>query len=120
MSAEQADQYLVEEIRSGSEAAWRQLIDRYQGRLLAFARSRIVSIADAEDVVQDTFIGFLQSLLRYDSKRSLHKRRWPAPTFDLYVRRPACQDSEAPESGQRVRGTLPQAYFWNSHGRGRG
>ena len=71
MSAEQADQYLVEEIRDGSEAAWRQLIERYQGRLLAFARSRIVSIADAEDVVQDTFIGFLQSMLRYDAKRSL-------------------------------------------------
>ena len=31
MSAEQADQYLIEEIRSGSEAGWRQLIDRYQG-----------------------------------------------------------------------------------------
>ncbi len=71
MSLDQADQYLVEEIRAGSEAAWRQLIDRYQGRLLAFAKSRIASIADAEDVVQDTFIGFLQSLSRYDPNRSL-------------------------------------------------
>ncbi|MCH8966000.1 MAG: sigma-70 family RNA polymerase sigma factor [Planctomycetes bacterium] len=71
MSAEQADHYLIEEIRGGSEAGWRQLIDRYQGRLQAFAKSRIASIADAEDVVQDTFIGFLQSLSRYDAARSL-------------------------------------------------
>lgn len=68
---DQGDQYLVEQIRAGSESAWRQLIDRYQGRLMAFARSRIASIADAEDVVQDTLIGFLQSLSRYDASRSL-------------------------------------------------
>ncbi len=69
--ADQADQFLVEQIRDGSEIAWKQLIDRYEGRLLAFARSRIASIADAEDTVQDTFIGFLQSLSRYDTARSL-------------------------------------------------
>ena len=71
MSVDQADQYLIEEIRAGSESAWRQLIERYQGRLIAFAKSRIASIADAEDIAQDTFIGFLQSLERYDSSRSL-------------------------------------------------
>lgn len=71
MSAGQADHFLIEEIRAGEEPAWQQLIERFQGRLLAFARSRIASIADAEDVVQDTFIGFLQSLSRYDSNRSL-------------------------------------------------
>lgn len=71
MSVDQADQYLIEEIRAGSESAWRQLIERYQGRLIAFAKSRIASIADAEDIAQDTFIGFLQSLDRYDSGRSL-------------------------------------------------
>lgn len=68
---DQGDQYLVDQIRTGSEPAWRQLIERYQGRLMAFARSRIASIADAEDVVQDTLIGFLQSLSRYDAARSL-------------------------------------------------
>jgi len=71
MAIDQADQYLIEQIRAGDEQAWQQLIDRYQGRLLAFARSRIASIADAEDTVQDSFIGFLQSLERYDANRSL-------------------------------------------------
>jgi RNA polymerase sigma-70 factor (ECF subfamily) len=71
MSIDQADKYLVDEIRTGSERAWQLLIERYQGRLLAFARSRIASLADAEDTVQDAFIGFLQSLGRFDSARSL-------------------------------------------------
>ena len=66
-----ADQFLVEQIRDGSQPAWRQLIERFGGRLLAFARSRIARFADAEDLVQETFIGFAQSLPHYDSGRSL-------------------------------------------------
>lgn len=71
MAVDQADQFLVQQINKGDEQAWQQLIERYQGRLFAFARSRIASIADAEDIVQDAFIGFLQSLQRYDTNRSL-------------------------------------------------
>lgn len=68
---ESADQYLVDEIRRGNEPAWRQLIERYHGRLLAFTRARIASLSDAEDIVQETLVGFLQSLPNYDSSRSL-------------------------------------------------
>lgn len=71
MEPDSADRFLVEEIRRGSESAWRQLIERYQGRLVAFARTRIASLSDAEDLVQDALVGFLQSLGRYDDARSL-------------------------------------------------
>ncbi len=71
MESQNADQYLVEQIRAGDQDAWRQLIERYEGRLTAFARMRTASLADAEDLVQDTFVGFLQSLPYYDSKRAL-------------------------------------------------
>ena len=67
----QADQFLVDEIRQGLESAWRQLIERYQGRLLAFARSRLSRGPDADDAVQEAFVGFLQSLPHYDGSRSL-------------------------------------------------
>jgi RNA polymerase sigma factor (sigma-70 family) len=66
-----ADQFLVEQIRTGDEDAWRQLIGRYEGRLAAFARTRLRSRADVDDAVQETFLGFLQSLDRYDENRSL-------------------------------------------------
>lgn len=71
MDASQADEFLVEQIRRGEQAAWRQFIGRFEGRLQAFARVRLAAHADAEDVVQETFIGFVQSLGYYDAKRSL-------------------------------------------------
>jgi len=71
MEAESADRFLIDGIRAGSEAAWRQLIERYHGRLLAFARARSAGLSDAEDVVQDAFVGFLQSLPNFDATRSV-------------------------------------------------
>lgn len=71
MNPESADEFLIEQIRQGSEPAWRQLIDRFGGRLLAFAKSRVASLSDAEDIVQDTLVGFLQSLAHFDTSRSL-------------------------------------------------
>jgi len=71
METRGADEFLVERIRQGDEAAWRQLIERFQGRLLAFARSRLARFSDAEDLVQETFIGFAQSLTHFDASRSL-------------------------------------------------
>jgi RNA polymerase sigma factor (sigma-70 family) len=71
MEPDRADQFLIEQIRQGSEAAWRQLIARFEGRLLAFARARVAGQADAEDLVQETLVGFVQSLPHYDASREL-------------------------------------------------
>ena len=66
-----ADSLLVEQIRAGNEAAWNELIGRFEGRLLAFVESRLARRDAAEDVVQETLIGFLTSLPNYDPARSL-------------------------------------------------
>lgn len=66
-----ADQLLVQRIRSGEASAWEELIARYEGRLLAFVDTRIRNTATSEDIVQETFVGFLNSLPNYDSNRSL-------------------------------------------------
>jgi RNA polymerase sigma-70 factor (ECF subfamily) len=66
----QADQYLLEQIRQGSADGWAQMVGRYQGRLTAFARSRLGE-ADAEDMVQETFLAFLTNLSAYRSEASL-------------------------------------------------
>ena len=81
---DQADQYLVEQIRGGDSSAWRLLIDRYSGRLLAFARARTASLSDAEDLVQETLIGFLQSLSHYDLSRSLETYLFTILRYKLY------------------------------------
>ena len=61
----------MESIRNGKPDAWNDLIAQYEGRLLAFVESRLRRRAASEDVVQETFIGFLTSLPNYDVRRPL-------------------------------------------------
>ena len=66
MPASEADKELVRQIRAGDESAWSECIRLYEGRLQAFVRSRLGNQATAEDVVQETFIGFLTALPNFD------------------------------------------------------
>ena len=69
--ASEIDSLLIERIRAGDSDAWSDLISRYEGRLLAFVESRIGRRAASEDIVQEAFIGFLNSLPNYDGRRPL-------------------------------------------------
>ncbi len=71
MANTEAEILLIRQVRSGEASAWRLLIERYEGRLTAFVDSRLRDRAASEDVVQETFIGFLTSLPHYDEKRDL-------------------------------------------------
>jgi len=65
------DRTLIRRIRSGDTEAWNDLIARYEGRLLAFVDSRLSNRSASEDIVQEAFIGFLNSLPNYDGGRPL-------------------------------------------------
>ncbi|WP_406694502.1 RNA polymerase sigma factor [Singulisphaera sp. Ch08] len=71
MATTDAEALLVRQVRAGDASAWQQLIERYEGRLLAFVDSRLRDRAASEDVVQETFVGFLTSLPHYDEKRDM-------------------------------------------------
>jgi RNA polymerase sigma-70 factor (ECF subfamily) len=71
MATSETDALLVRQVRAGDAEAWRRLIERFEGRLLAFAESRLHDHAASEDVVQETFVGFLTSLPHYDEKRDM-------------------------------------------------
>jgi RNA polymerase sigma-70 factor (ECF subfamily) len=71
MANSDADILLIRQVRAGDSRAWKQLIERYEGRLLAFVDSRLRDRATSEDVVQETFVGFLTSMPHYDEKRDL-------------------------------------------------
>jgi RNA polymerase sigma-70 factor (ECF subfamily) len=66
-----SDRFLIQQIRQGDGRAWETLIARYEGRLLAFVDRRLHDRAASEDVVQETFVGFLNSLPNYDEGREL-------------------------------------------------
>jgi RNA polymerase sigma factor (sigma-70 family) len=67
----EADRFLIDLIRRGDADGWSQLVARYQGRLLAFARGQLSRKAEAEDMVQETFVMFLQSLRSFKDECSL-------------------------------------------------
>lgn len=90
----------LEQIRGGDRDAWRDFIATYEGRLAAYVRARLDDSATVDDVVQETFLGFLLSLPNYDPSRGFetylfsiasHKltdvlrRRGRRPTVPLMV-----------------------------------
>ena len=70
MSSE-GERLLVQQIRLADRRAWEHLIALYEGRLHAFVNRRLHDHAASEDVVQETFLGFLNSLPNFDEKREL-------------------------------------------------
>jgi RNA polymerase sigma-70 factor (ECF subfamily) len=114
--AASSDQLLVARIRSGEPDAWNELIARFEGRLLAFVEGRIGRRSVGEDVVQETFLGFLNSLPNFEDSRPLesylfsiaaHKltdhlrREGRRPTLPLATG-PSGVDWEPPAGGRAV------------------
>jgi RNA polymerase sigma-70 factor (ECF subfamily) len=77
------DSLLIAQVRSGDSNSWTELVDRFEGRLLAYVDSRLSNRSASEDIVQETFIGFLNSLPNYDSSRSLENYLFSICAFKL-------------------------------------
>src|ERR1043165_878256 len=84
-----SDRPPVHTIRPGDTRAWEDLIARYEGRLIAFVDRRLHDRAASEDVVQETFVGFLHSLPNFDDKRELQTYLFSIASYKLtdYLRR---------------------------------
>jgi len=104
-AASETDQILFKRIRSGDTDAWGDLISRYEGRLLAFVESRIGRRAASEDIVQEAFVGFLNSLPNFDGRRPLESYLFSICAYKLTDhmrregRRPALPLSAGADSG---------------------
>lgn len=112
----QADQLLIRQVRNGDSAAWEQFIACYEGRLLAYTNARLSNRSLSEDIVQETFIGFLTSLPNYDESTPVesflfaiaaHKltdvlrRQGRRPTVPLFA--PTDGDDKSPEPAGSAR-----------------
>lgn len=69
MQTQEAD--LVAALRAGDEAAFASLIDAYYAPLLRLAQHYTRSRAVAEEVVQETWLGVLQGIDRFEGRSSL-------------------------------------------------
>jgi RNA polymerase sigma-70 factor (ECF subfamily) len=103
-SPRDADSLLIDRIRRGEGEAWDELIARYEGRLLAFVESRLGRRGPSEDIVQESFLGFLNSLPNYDGRRPLESYLFSICAYKLTDhlrregRRPAIPLSSASDS----------------------
>jgi len=61
---------LIDALRRHDEAAFVRLVERYQGPLLRLALVYAGSRAVAEDVVQDTWLGVLQGIHKFEGRSS--------------------------------------------------
>jgi len=95
------DVSLVEALRNGDEAAFTSLLDRYHALLVRLATMYVPDRAIAEEVVQETWIGVLRGIHRFEGRSSL--KTW---IFSILTH---C----AKTRGQREGRSIPFSLLWN-------
>ncbi|MGI9539388.1 MAG: RNA polymerase sigma factor [Miltoncostaeaceae bacterium] len=71
VAGEREERELVEALKAGDEAAFATLVDRYHASLVRVARSYVGSEAVAEEVAQDTWVGALNGIDRFEARSSV-------------------------------------------------
>lgn len=66
-----ADAELVAQLQQGSEAAFRTLVARFQGRVYSTAFSLLRSAEEAEDVAQEVFVEVYQTIAQFRGETAL-------------------------------------------------
>ena len=93
------DEQLVEALRRGDEAAFAALVDELNPALLRLAMAHVPSRAVAEEVVQDTWLGVIKGIDRFEGRSAL--RTW---IFQILL-------NNARTKGVREKRVLPFAAF---------
>jgi RNA polymerase sigma-70 factor (ECF subfamily) len=71
LRAVEMDEALLGRLRAGDEGAFVTLVDRYHQPMLRLARSMVSSEAVAEEAVQDTWVGVVRGIERFEGRSSL-------------------------------------------------
>jgi RNA polymerase sigma-70 factor (ECF subfamily) len=95
----QDDAELVAALRDGDEAAFAALVDELNPALTRLALAHVPSRAVAEDVVQDTWLGVINGIDRFEGRSAL--RTW---IFQILL-------NKARTRGKREKRTLPFSFL---------
>ena len=63
-----SDEHLLEQVAAGDAAAFSVLVRRHGSRVLALARHTLGNEADAQDIVQETFVRLWRQAERWESR----------------------------------------------------
>jgi RNA polymerase sigma-70 factor, ECF subfamily len=91
---------LLDDLRNGDEAAFSHVIELYGASLLRVAMMYVPSRAVAEEVVQETWLGLLESLDRFEGRASL--KTW---IFRILL-------NSAKKRGAKERRQIPFSAVW--------
>lgn len=87
----ETDGELLARLRSGDEGAFVTLVSRYNGSLLRLARAYVPSDAVAEEAVQDTWMGVVRGIDRFEERSTF--KTW---LFRILVNRARTAGSREP------------------------
>ena len=65
------DQRIIAGLRAGNETTFTEMVDRYNGSLVRVAMRYVPSRAVAEEVVQDTWIGVIEGIDRFEGRSTI-------------------------------------------------
>jgi RNA polymerase sigma-70 factor (ECF subfamily) len=100
------DAELLERLRGGDEEAFVMLVQRYQMPMLRLARSMVSSESVAEEAVQETWMGVVRGLDRFEGRSSL--KTW---LFHILVNRVrTVRSSENRREGTRGQSVDPARF----------
>ena len=65
----ETDEQIARRVQQGEHNAFGELIERYQEKLLRYARKFLLETDDAQDIVQDVFIKAYENIQSFDTSR---------------------------------------------------
>ena len=119
---ERSDRELVRESRRGDKEAFRELVERYQRKILSVAMGMVHNRDDALELTQETFVKAYENLDRFKGESSFYtwlyrivvnlgidfrRRDRRHGTVSLADRPGGGEDIEATLPEQRLSGSLP-------------
>ena len=111
----------IDRLQAGDEAAFEDLVGRYQGRLVRLARVYVRTESLAADVVQETWLAVLRGLPRFERRSSL--RTWIFHILANRARTHAVRDARfvaaADLAGTDADGETADVDWFDTHGRWR-
>jgi RNA polymerase sigma-70 factor, ECF subfamily len=106
------DAGLVARLQAGDEAAFVDLVNRYQPRLLRFAQSTVASRAVAEEVLQDTWLAVVRGIERFEGRSSF--KTWLFRVMLNRARSAAAREQRAGRPEQDVELRFDGAGHWST------